>query len=287
MKRSERALVWACRLAVYGPILVSSILLLDVMLDGTERFGWDFLTRFSARDPWEAGIAAGLAGSLLMSMITAAVALPIGIATAIHLEELRPPGRMTRFIEINIANLAAIPSVVYGLFGLEIFVRSLALGRSLISGGLTMALLVLPLVITSTRAALRSVPHPLRENGLALGGSRWEVVRAVILPVAFADIISGCIFAISRALGEAAPLLLIATYTYVNFVPTHPGDPFTVLPLQIFGWLVRPEPGFVLDAAAGIVVLVVTVASLNAVGLWVRRRFGYPLTYAAEPRSRD
>ncbi len=263
---------YLCLGAVVLPLLVLVILLADVMVDGLGRLDWAFLTSYQSRHPEKAGIYAGIFGSLYLIVLTAAIALPVGVGAAVYLEEYASHGLLSRIIEVNIANLAGVPSVIYGLLGLELFARTLGLGRSLLAGALTMALLVLPIVIMSSREAIRTVPLALREAGLALGATRWQVTRRIVLPAALPGILTGTILSVSRALGETAPLVVLGALTYVTFLPDGLDSPFTVLPIQIFNWVRRPNPEFVTNAAAGIVVLMVVLLLLNGVAIVLRDR---------------
>ncbi len=268
----ERAFRIVCLLAVLLPVAMLFVLLLEVVQTGLARLDWGFVASYASRDPDQAGVLAGIAGSLYLIGLTALIALPVGIGSAIYLEEYARPGWLSRAIEINIANLAGVPSIIYGLLGLELFVRALALGRSLLAGALTLSLLVMPIVMLSAREALRAVPQEMREAGLALGGSRWRVIRTVVLPMALPGMLTGSILALSRALGEAAPLVVLGAAAYVDFLPDGLDSPFTALPIQIFNWTRRPQAGFVENAAAGIIVLVVTLLVLNAAAIVWRNR---------------
>jgi phosphate transport system permease protein len=263
---------WFCLLSIAGPLAVLALLVADVTVDGWSRLGWDFLTGFPSRRAEMAGILPGLVGSLLLVALTAAMALPLGVGAAIYLEEYGRQSRLARVIEVNIANLAGVPSVIYGLLGLGVFVRALGMGRSLLAGACTLALLVLPLVIVASREALRTVPEGLREAALALGATRWQTVRSIVLPQAFAGILTGAILAVSRAIGETAPLIVVGALTYMTFVPDGPTSPFTALPIQIFNWVSRPQQSFVVNAAAGIVVLLLTTLALNAAAILLRNK---------------
>jgi phosphate transport system permease protein len=269
----ERAFAGACLFAVILPLGVLLALLVDVIGDGIGRLGWDFLTSVPSRRPDEAGIVAGLVGTLWLIGLTALIAVPIGVGAAVYLEEYAEHGRLARLVEVNIANLAGVPSIIYGLLGLELFVRTVGLGRSLIAGALTLALLVLPIVIMSSREALRSVPLALREAGFALGATQWQVVRQIVLPMAAPGILTGGILAVSRAIGEAAPLIVLGALTYVDFLPDGIRSAFTALPIQIFNWVSRPQAGFVVDAAAGIIVLMITLLVLNGTAILLRKRY--------------
>jgi phosphate transport system permease protein len=213
-----------------------------------------------------------LVGSIYVIVLTAAIALPFGVAAAVHLEEYGGRGRLSRLIEINIANLAGVPSIIYGLLGLGLFVRVLGMGRSVLAGACTLALLVLPVVILSTREALRAVPNSLREGSYALGATKWQTVWHQVLPAAFPGILTGLILALSRAIGETAPLITLGALTYVPFAPEGIWSPFTVLPIQIFAWVSRPQAAFAENAAAGILVLLVALLVMNGTAIVVRDR---------------
>jgi phosphate transport system permease protein len=248
-------------------------LLFDVLVDGAGRLSWQFLTSLPSRRASQAGLATALVGSIYVIVLTAVIAVPIGIGAAIYLEEYGARGRMARLIEINIANLAGVPSIIYGLLGLGLFVRALGLGRSLIAGAATLALLVLPVVILSTREALRTVPNSLREGSYALGATKWQTIWTQVLPMAMPGILTGLILALSRAIGETAPLITIGAITYVPFLPDGLSSPFTVLPIQIFNWVSRPQAEFLRNAAAAILVLLVLLLTMNAVAIWLRDRY--------------
>ena len=248
-------------------------LIYSVLFDGLGRLSWDFVTSYPSRRASAAGIYPALVGSILVILLTAAIALPIGVAAAVYLEEYATRSRLSRLIEINIANLAAVPSIIYGLLGLGLFVRAMDMGRSLLAGACTLALLVLPVVILSTREALRAVPKSLREGSYALGATRWQTIWYQVLPVALPGILTGLILALSRAIGETAPLITIGALTYVPFVPDSLWSPFTVLPIQIFNWVSRPQVEFVHNAAAGILVLLALLLTMNATAIWLRDRY--------------
>lgn len=259
-------------LAVCASMTALIVLLVDVLLDGLPRLHWGFLTSFPSRRPEDAGALSAIVGSFYLMLLTAAFALPVGIGAAVYLEEYATHGRFSRFIELNIANLAGVPSIIYGMLGLQLFVRWMQLERSLISGALTMALLVLPVVVIASREALRTVPMTIREASLALGGTKWQTVWNQVLPLAFPGILTGCILALSRAIGETAPLITIGALTYVAFLPDSLRAPFTALPIQIFNWVSRPQEEFHANAAAAIVVLLAMLLSMNAVAIWLRNK---------------
>jgi phosphate transport system permease protein len=248
-------------------------LIADVWRDGASRLSWDFMTSFASRNPAQAGIWHALSGSIWVIAVTALLAVPIGVAAAIYLEEYGSRSWVARLIEINITNLAAVPSIIYGLLGLGLFVRALGMGRSVLAGGSTLALLVLPVIILSTREALRAVPKSLREGSYALGATKWQTIWYQVLPVALPGILTGMILALSRAIGETAPLITIGALTFVAFAPDGIWSPFTVLPIQIFNWVSRPQAAFQANAAAGILVLLVLLLSMNALAVWLRDRY--------------
>lgn len=268
----ERAFAGVCLVAAILPVVLLCVLLADVVATGIGRIDLDFLGGLPSRHPERAGILTSAVGSLYLVGLTGIIALPIGVAAAIYLEEYGVRGRVAALVETNIANLAGVPSIIYGLLGLEVFVRALHLGRSLLAGSLTLAMLVLPIVIMSAREALRAVPAALREGGLALGATPWQVVRRIVLPAALPGVLTGSILAVSRAIGEAAPLVVLGALTYVDFLPDGVMSPFSALPIQIFNWTSRPQPGFAVDAAAAIIVLLAILLCLNAAAMLVRDR---------------
>lgn len=247
-------------------------LVINVFADGWERVSWSFLTSYPSRRAAAAGILPALVGSVYIIALTAAIALPMGVAAALYLEEYEAHGWWSQLIEINIANLAGVPSIIYGLLGLGLFVRTLGLGRSVLAGGATLALLVLPVVILSTREALRAVPKSIREGSYALGATKWQTIWHQVLPMATPGILTGLILALSRAIGETAPLITIGALTYVPFVPDSLWSPFTVLPIQTFNWVSRPQADFAENAAAAIIVLLGLLLSMNATAIWLRDR---------------
>jgi len=272
-KAASAAFLLLCLLATALAIAVLAVLLIDVTREGIGRLNWSFINSFPSRLPERAGIKAALYGTLWLMGLTAAFAVPIGIGAAVYLEEYASRSWLNRIIQINIANLAGVPSIVYGILGLAVFVRTMGLGRSVLAGSLTMALLVLPIVIIASQEALRAVPNSLREAAYGVGASRWQVVFHQVLPAALPGILTGIILALSRAIGEAAPLIMIGALAFVPFVPSGPTDHFTVLPIQIFNWASRPQAGFQEDAAAAIIVLLIVLLSMNAIAILLRNRF--------------
>jgi phosphate transport system permease protein len=253
-------------------IAILGVLILEVTVLGLPWLNIDFLTRFPSRFPEKAGILAGLAGTLWLVSLTAAIAIPIGVLAAVYLEEYAKPGRVSTFITINIANLAGVPSIVYGIIGLAIFVRFLGLDRSVLAGAMTMSLLILPVIIIASREAIKAVPSSLRQVAFALGATRWQVTRDHVLPQAMPGILTGVILALSRAIGETAPLIMIGALTYIAFVPEGPMDEFTALPIQIYNWTSRPQEAFHELASAGIIVLLLVLLIMNATAVWIRYR---------------
>ena len=260
-----------CLLMSLSGVFFLTVLLFFVFGKGWSLVSWDFLNRFPSQlSPEKAGVKSALWGSIWLSLTTVVVAVPVGVAAAVYLEEYAPPGRLTRFIRVNISNLAGVPSIVYGILGLAVFVRTFELGRSVAAGGLTLALLVLPVVIISTREALVAVPQSIRQAAYALGATRWQTVRSHVIPLALPGIMTGTILALSRAIGEAAPLLILGALTYIAFVPAGPLDAFTALPLQIYAWIDAPQEEFHNLAAAAIIVLLAVLLPMNAVAVGVR-----------------
>ena len=247
-------------------------LVFDIVSDGAGRLSFQFLTNIASRKPEEAGVYHALMGSIWVIALTGALVLPIGVAAAIFLEEYGSRSRMARFIELNISNLAAVPSIIYGLLGLGLFVRLMGMGQSVLAGAATLALLALPVVIMSTREALRTVPSSIREGSYALGATKWQTIWNQVLPMALPGVLTGLILALSRAIGETAPLITIGALTYIPFAPDGIWSKFTVLPIQVFNWVSRPQPEFKANAAAGILVLMVLLLSMNAIAIVVRDR---------------
>jgi phosphate transport system permease protein len=248
-------------------------LIYNVLSDGLGRLSWQFLTSYPSRRAEQAGILPALVGSMYVIGLTAMIAVPLGVGAAVHLEEYGGTGRISRLIEINIANLAGVPSIIYGLLGLGLFVRMFAMGQSVLAAGCTMALLSLPVIIIATREALRAVPKSLREGSYALGATKWQTIWHQVLPAAFPGMMTGLILALSRAIGETAPLVTMGALLYVPFLPSGIWSPFTVMPIQIFNWVSRPQAAFAENAAAGIIVLLTLLLLMNAVAIVLRDRF--------------
>lgn len=266
-------------------ILTLGALLVDLVLDGLPRLNIGFLSNFPSRFAEQAGILSSWVGTLLIMVVTAATAVPLGVAAGVYLEEYARKNWITNLIEINIANLAGVPSIVYGLMALGLLVYQFRLGQSILTGGLTLAFLILPIVIVATREALRTIPQGIREAAYALGSTKWQVVRHHLLPYSIGGTMTGIIIALSRAIGETAPLITIGALTFIAFLPPPPvtsqppflsfdwlWSPFSVLPIQMFNWVSRPDQAFVVNAAAAGLVLIFVTLSLNAVAIVIRYR---------------
>jgi|SRR5829696_7404571 len=278
--RVRYALDWVFRGLVFVATLIGlvvlAVLLIDVAWDGVPRLGWGFLTNFPSVSAERSGIYPALLGSLLLLLHTAVISVPLGVGAAIYLEEYAPDNWLTRLIEVNISNLAGVPSIIYGLLGLGIFVNLLGPvtgGQSIISGALTLSLLILPVIIIATREALRAIPDTVREGGFALGATRWEVIRSHLLPMAIPGALTGTILALARAVGEAAPLIVVGAATFITFAPSGPLSAYSALPIQIYAWISQPQPAFQVNAAAAIVVLMIVLLITNSLAIWLRNKY--------------
>lgn len=272
-KRVGAIFRFACLASITFSIVVLVVLLVDIAVDGAKWLSVDFLTRYPSRIPARAGIRSAILGSLWMMGLTAVFSFPVGVGAAIYLEDYAPRNWVTRLLKMNIANLAGVPSIVYGILGLAIFVRFLGFGRSVLAGALTLALLVLPVIIIAAQEALRAVPSSLREASYGVGATKWQTIQHHVLPAALPGILTGTILSLSRAIGETAPLIMIGALTFIAFPPTSPMDPFTVLPIQVFNWTSKPQQEFHELAAAAILVLLVVLLAMNAVAIFLRNRF--------------
>ncbi|MDE0592599.1 MAG: phosphate ABC transporter permease PstA [Dehalococcoidia bacterium] len=270
----DRIFVLGFALAVVVGILGLAALLFDVLIDGLPFLNINFLSSYASRKAENSGILAPLAGTIWIVGMTALLTIPIGVGTAIYLEEFASKNRFNRLIELNIANLAGVPSVIYGLLGLAVFVQFLFNGsRNVTAGALTMTLLILPIVVIASQEAIKAVPSSYRDAAYAMGANRWQVVKSVVLPQALPSMMSGIILALSRAIGESAPILIISSLVWVTFIPTSPDSKFTVLPLQIFTWISQPQQAFRGIAAAGIIVLLIVLLSMNGIAIWIRSKY--------------
>lgn len=273
-------------------IVTLGALIVDLLMDGLQRLDWQFLTSYPSRFADKAGILSAWVGTLLVMLVTAVTAVPLGVAAGVYLEEYARRNWITNLIEINIANLAGVPSIVYGLMALGLLVYQLQLGQSILTGGITLAFLILPIVIVSTREALRTIPQGIREAALALGSTNWQVVRYHLLPYATGGILTGVIIALSRAIGETAPLVTIGALTFIAFLPPSPiqseppyvsfdwiWSPFSVLPIQMFNWVSRPDREFAVNAAGAGLTLITVTLSLNAAAIFIRYRMRKKITW--------
>lgn len=263
-------LIFLC--TIFG-VIILGMLLIDILSKGLPWLKAEFFTNYPSRIPKRAGIYPALLGSLWLIGLTALIAFPVGVGTAIYLEEYAKDNKFNEFIKLNIANLAGVPSIIYGMLGLAIFVRAFGMGRSILAASFTMALLVLPIIIISSQEAIRSVPSSLRQASYALGTTKWQTITGVVIPYAIPGILTGTILAISRALGEAAPLIVVGALTYISFAPRTPMDQFTALPIQIFNWSSMPKKEFQNVAAAGIIVLLVILLLINSIAIILRDKF--------------
>jgi len=278
--RKGSLFMYAAAIATFVGLVVLAVLLVDVFVDGITFLDWDFMTSYPSRRPERAGFLSAWVGSLWMMALTAIISFTVGVGAGIFLEEFAADTTLAKIVEVNIGNLAAVPSVIYGLLGVQVFVRLLGditNGRTVLAGSLTMSLLVLPIIIVATREALRAVPSSLRQAGMALGATRWQVVSAQVLPLAFPGILTGTILALSRAIGETAPLIAVGALTYIPFIPQLPlwealRTQFTVMPIQIFNWVSRPQDEFHDLAATGIIVLMVALLLMNTAAVLIRNK---------------
>lgn len=254
-------------------LVILAIFIGFILYMGLDRLDWDFMTSLPSRFAERSGIYTAWIGTVWILIFTTLISFPVGVGAGIYLEEYGRKSRLSTFLEINIANLAGVPSIIYGLLGLEVFVRLMKLGNSILAGALTLSLLILPIIIVSTREAIRAVPSSIRDASVALGASKWQTIWNQILPASIGGILTGVILAISRAVGETAPLIVIGALAYVPFAPTSPMDEFTVLPIQIFNWVSRPQHEFVINAAAAIIVLLFITFVMNGIAVYLRNRW--------------
>jgi len=261
-----------CGMVTWSGVLLLAVLLYQVSIDGFRWLDWQFIDSFPSRFPERAGIKSALVGTIWLICLVALISIPVGVSTALFLEEFAGKGKISKIIEVNIANLAGVPSIVYGILGLAIFVRYMALERSLVSGALTMSLLILPVIIIASREAIKTVPMSIRYAAYSLGATKWQTAWAHVLPASFPGIMTGVILALSRAIGETAPLIMIGALTFVAFLPEGPMDSFTALPIQIYNWVSRPQQEFHELAAAGIIILLTVLLMMNATAIYIRNK---------------
>ncbi len=284
-KRWDLMFMIAGIIALMIAVLTFIALFAQMVIDGMPRLTWSFFTSFPSRHPEMAGILSAWVGTTLVMLVTAASAVPLGIASGVYLEEYAPKNWFTEIIEINVTNLAGVPSIIYGLLALGLFVYQLSLGQSILAAGLALALLILPVVIVATREAIRSIPVTIREGAYALGATKWQTVSDHLLPYSAAGILTGVIIGLARAIGETAPIITIGALTFIAFLPPSPvaeefpyvsfewlSAPFTVMPIQMFNWVSRPEEAFQLNAAAAGLVLVVMTLAMNGLAIYLRYR---------------
>lgn len=269
----EQIFAWLCRILMWCALGVLALLLVQTIASGAKWLSWDFLTQFASRMPERSGIIAALVGTLSLVGLTAAMAIPLGIAAAVYLEELIPDRKSKRFIDTNINNLASVPSIVYGILGLAVFVRFFGFDRSLLAASCTLSLLILPVIIISSREALRSIPASIRSAALAMGATPWQVTRDHVLPAALPSMLTGTILGLSRAIGESAPLIMIGGMAYVRHLPNSIFDSFTALPIQIYSWAAKPDESFRELAAAAILVLLAVLFVLNFAAILLRNYY--------------
>ncbi|MFO7305247.1 MAG: phosphate ABC transporter permease PstA [Gammaproteobacteria bacterium] len=285
-KRLDQVFVVIGLIVMLSCLMILTVLFVDLVRNGAERLTWDFFTNFASRRPERAGILAAWVGTSLIMLVTAVCAVPVGVAAAIYLEEYAPKNWFTAIIEINVTNLAGVPSIVYGLLALGLFVYQFDLGQSIAAAGLTLALLILPIVIVATREAIRAVPNAIREAAYGLGATRWEVTKDHVLPYSTGGILTGMILGLSRAIGETAPIITIGALSFIAFLPEAPfqrefpfisfgwlDDPFTAMPIQMFNWVSRPDPAFQANAAAAGAILLGMTLLMNGIAIWIRYRY--------------
>jgi len=263
---------WAIGCTLLGIILLG-IFLVDICVEGASRLNWDFITGYPSRSPEKSGILIAMSGTIWILILTSLISIPVGVAAGIYFEEYTTRSRWANLLEINITNLAGVPSIIYGILGLQVFVRASNLGTTIISGALTLSLLILPIIIVATRESLKAVPKSLREASFALGATKWQTIYKQVLPAAGGGIVTGVILALSRAIGETAPLVLVGALTYVSLTPVSPMDEYAVLPMQIFNWISRPEKAFAANAAAAIMALLIITFVMNGIAIYLRYRW--------------
>ena len=263
---------WGIFCTIIGLVLLV-VFIGDILIDGLLRIDWEFITNLPSRKPEKSGIYTALMGSIWILFFTTIIAFPMGVAAGIYLEEYSKKNKLAGLLEINISNLAGVPSIIYGLLGLEVFVRIMNLGASVLAGSLTLSLLILPIVIVATREAIKAVPSSVKDASYALGASKWQTIWHQILPASSGGILTGVILALSRAVGETAPLIVVGALAYVPFAPESPMDEFSVLPIQIFNWISRPQHGFIENAAAAIIILLCITFIMNGIAVYFRNKW--------------
>ena len=263
---------WGIACTLFGLVLLT-VFIGDILIDGLARIDWSFIMNLPSRKPEKAGIYTALMGSIWILLLTTIISFPVGVAAGIYLEEYSKKNWLSGVLEINISNLAGVPSIIYGLLGLEVFVRIMGLGASVLAGSLTLSLLILPIIIVATREAIKAVPNSIKDASYALGASKWQTIWNQILPASGGGILTGVILALSRAVGETAPLIVVGALAYVPFAPQNPMDEFSVLPIQIFNWISRPQHGFIENAAAAIIILLLITFIMNGIAVYFRNKW--------------
>ena len=254
-------------------LVILAIFIGNILVDGLSRIDWDFMTSLPSRKAERAGIFTAWSGSLWILVLTTLIAFPLGVSAGVYLEEYAKKTKLASLLEVNISNLAGVPSIIYGLLGLEIFVRVFKMGNSILAGAFTLSLLVLPIIIVATRESIKAVPPSIRAASYGLGATKWQTIWHQVLPSSFGGILTGVILAISRAVGETAPLIIVGALAYVPFAPSSPMDEFTVMPIQIFNWVSRPQHGFTINAAAAIIILLIITFVMNGIAVYLRNRW--------------
>lgn len=263
---------WGMACTLFGLVLLA-IFIGNIFIEGIGRIDWGFLNDLPSRKPEKAGVYTAMMGTVWILGLTAIIAFPLGVASAIYLEEYGKQSKLNAFLEINISNLAGVPSIIYGLLGLEVFVRIFGLGGSVLAGAMTLSLLILPIIIVATRESIKAVPSSLKEASYAMGATKWQTIWNQVLPASFGGILTGVILALSRAVGETAPLIVVGALAYVPFAPSTPMDEFTVMPIQIFNWVSRPQHGFAINASAAIIMLLLITFVMNGIAVYFRNRW--------------
>ena len=263
---------WGIGCTLIGLVLLV-IFIGGILIDGLSRIDWAFITDLPSRKAEKSGIWTPLMGSIWILVLTAVISFPVSVAAGVYLEEYAKKNRLSALLEINISNLAGVPSIIYGLLGLEVFVRIMNLGASVLAGALTLSLLILPIIIVATREAIKAVPNSIRDASYALGASKWQTIWNQVLPASSGGILTGVILALSRAVGETAPLIVVGALAYVPFAPQGPLDQFSVLPIQIFNWISRPQQGFIDNAAAAIIILLLITFIMNGIAVYFRNKW--------------
>ena len=264
--------LWGIGCTLIGLVLLV-VFIGGILIDGLSRIDWAFITDLPSRKAEKSGIFTPLMGSIWILVLTAIISFPISVAAGVYLEEYAKKNRLSALLEINISNLAGVPSIIYGLLGLEVFVRIMNLGASVIAGALTLSLLILPIIIVATREAIKAVPNSIKDASYALGASKWQTIWNQVLPASSGGILTGVILALSRAVGETAPLIVVGALAYVPFAPQGPLDQFSVLPIQIFNWISRPQQGFIDNAAAAIIILLLITFIMNGIAVYFRNKW--------------